>query len=94
MQVLVVMAHPRPDSVTGQIAKEVIEGLQAAGHETELADVHAKGFDPLILPADEPDQTTDNEIYSEAVQSEIKRLKLNQGSSWFFRSGGGHFPQC
>ena len=78
MQVLVVMAHPRPDSLTGQIAKAVIEGLQAAGHETELADLYAEGFDPLILPADEPDQTTDNKIYSEAVQSEIKRLERNQ----------------
>ena len=94
VQVLVVIAHPRPDSLTGQIAKAVIEGLQAAGHETELADLHAEGFDPLILPADEPDQTTDNKIYSEAVQPEIKRLERYQGSSWFFRSGSGHFSQC
>ena len=94
VQVLVVMAHPRPDSLTGQIAKAVIEGLQAAGHETELADLYAEGFDPLIQPADEPDQTINNKIYSEAVQSEIKRLERNQGLFWSFRFGGGHFPQC
>ena len=94
MQVLVVMAHPRPDSLTGQIAKAVIEGLQAAGHETELADLYAEGFDPLILPADEPDQTTDDKIYSEAVQSEIRRLERNQGVILVFPIWCGHFPQC
>ena len=71
MQVLVVMAHLRPDSVTGQIAKEVIEGLQAAGHETELADLHAEGFDPLILPADEP-----NQISSIIVESQMDGLPI------------------
>jgi len=92
MQVLIVMAHPRPDSLTAQIAKAVIEGLQAAGHETELADLYAEGFDPLILPADEPDQTTDNKIYSEAVQSEIERLERNQGIILVFPIWWWSFP--
>tara|TARA_B100000674_G_scaffold348445_1_gene291770 strand:- start:6639 stop:7196 length:558 start_codon:yes stop_codon:yes gene_type:complete len=86
------MAHPRPDSLTGQIAQAVIEGLQAAGHETELADLYAEGFDPLILPADEPDQTTDNKIYSEAVQSEIERLERNQGVILVFPIWWWSFP--
>ena len=58
-------------SVTGQIAKEVIEGLQAAGHETELADLHAEGFDPSLLPADEP-----NQISSIIVESQMDGLPI------------------
>lgn len=39
MKVLVVLTHPRRDSLTGQIADAVIAGLKEAGHEAELADL-------------------------------------------------------
>ena len=55
MTILVVMAHPRRDSLTGQIADAVISGLESAGHKAELADLYSEGFDPLIMPPDEPD---------------------------------------
>ena len=53
MKILVVMAHPRRDSLTGQITDAVINGLKAAGHRTELADLYSEDFllsNPPITP--------------------------------------------
>ncbi len=58
MKILVVMAHPRRDSLTGQVTDAVINGLKAAGHGTELADLYSEDFDPLIMPPDEQRSTT------------------------------------
>ena len=53
MKILVVMTHPRRDSLTGQVTDAVINSLRVAGHGTELADLYSEDFDPLIIPPDE-----------------------------------------
>jgi NAD(P)H dehydrogenase (quinone) len=62
MKILVVMAHPRRDSLTGQVTDAVINGLKAAGHRTELADLYSEDFDPLIMPPDEPDWVSKDQL--------------------------------
>jgi len=52
MRVLVVFCHPRRDSFTGAVADALIEGLSAAGHEMEFADLYREGFDPVFGAAD------------------------------------------
>ena len=46
MKVLVVFSHPRRNSFCGAVMDAFIAGLAAAGHEAEIADLHAEGFDP------------------------------------------------
>ena len=46
MHVLTVLSHPDPNSFSLAVAKRFMEGAQEAGHTTELADLHAEGFDP------------------------------------------------
>ena len=46
MHVLTVLAHPDPSSLSHAIARRFNDGAEAAGHSTELADLHAEGFDP------------------------------------------------
>ncbi|MDB3945146.1 NAD(P)H-dependent oxidoreductase [Gammaproteobacteria bacterium] len=46
MKILVVMAHPGRDSLTGQVTDAVINSLKVAGHGTELADLYSEDFDP------------------------------------------------
>jgi NAD(P)H dehydrogenase (quinone) len=92
MKVLVVMAHPRRDSLTGQIADAVVAGLQEAGHETELADLYGEGFDPLIMPPDEPDWGREDKVYSESTQAEIARLQRNDGLVLVFPIWWWSFP--
>ena len=92
MKVLVAMAHPRRDSLTGQVADAAAAGLAAAGHETELADLYGEGFNPLIFPPDEPDWESADKVYSGAVRAEIERLQRNEGIVLVFPIWWWSFP--
>jgi len=48
MRVLIVFAHPRRTSFTGELLEALVGGLRDAGHEAEIADLHAEGFDPIL----------------------------------------------
>jgi len=55
MNVLIAFDHPRRNGFCGAVLDSFVQGLQAAGHRTEIADLHAEGFDPRLDPEDEPD---------------------------------------
>jgi NAD(P)H dehydrogenase (quinone) len=44
MQVLMVFAHPRADSLSAALRDAARAGLEAAGHVVELRDLYAEGF--------------------------------------------------
>ena len=46
MRVLVVYCHPKPDSYVAAMRDAAIEGLKQAGHEPQIVDLYAEGFDP------------------------------------------------
>lgn len=46
MHVLIVLDHPNPQSFSHAVANRFAEGAVNAGHTTEIADLHAEGFDP------------------------------------------------
>lgn len=48
MRVLVVLAHPRPESFNHALARELCAGIVEAGHEADLADLYAEGFRPEL----------------------------------------------
>lgn len=52
MHILVLYAHPEEGSLTAATARDVAEGLIAAGASVELADLASEGFDPRISEAD------------------------------------------
>ncbi len=52
MRVLVVYAHHNPKSFTHAILDQVVRGLTDAGHEYEVLDLHAIGFDPVFTERD------------------------------------------
>lgn len=52
MHVLTVLDHPDPRSFSAAAAAHFNNGAQSAGHTTELADLHAEGFDPRWTMAD------------------------------------------
>lgn len=51
MHVLIVLAHPDPDSYTGAVARALRDGI-AASATCEIADLHAENFDPRFSEAD------------------------------------------
>lgn len=48
MRVLVVFAHPRRSSFTGELLEALVAGLREGGHDVEIADLYAESFDPIL----------------------------------------------
>jgi putative NADPH-quinone reductase len=52
MRVLYLYAHPLPESFHHAIREEARAGLREAGHEVDLCDLYAEGFDPVLSVAE------------------------------------------
>lgn len=48
MRILYVYCHPVPESFHGAIRAEAVAALQRAGHDVDLLDLYAEGFDPVM----------------------------------------------
>jgi NAD(P)H dehydrogenase (quinone) len=48
LKVLIVTAHPRQDSFTQTLAQRFAEGVNASGHDVEIADLYGEGFNPVV----------------------------------------------
>jgi len=48
MRVLAVIDHPWAESFNHAILKAVVGGLEAAGHEVDVLDLHQDGFNPVM----------------------------------------------
>jgi putative NADPH-quinone reductase len=48
VRLLLVTAHPCPDSFGAGLARAAREALATAGHQVRLRDLYAEGFDPVI----------------------------------------------
>jgi NAD(P)H dehydrogenase (quinone) len=47
MRVLIVHAHHEPRSFNGAMTERAVRALREAGHEVEVSDLYAMGFDPV-----------------------------------------------
>ncbi|OLP59051.1 NAD(P)H dehydrogenase [Xaviernesmea oryzae] len=61
MQVLIVLAHPLPDSFAATVAKEARAALEGAGHAVEFLDLYAQDFDPRMTAQERRDHATATE---------------------------------
>ena len=84
MKVLTVVTHPRRDSLTVAVAERFVEGLEAAGHETEVLDLHRSGFEPILKEADEPDWRTEQQSFSAEVKAEMERMRRHDALAYVF----------
>jgi NAD(P)H dehydrogenase (quinone) len=48
MRVLMIYCHPRPDSFCAALRDAARASLETAGHEVELRDLYAEGFNPAL----------------------------------------------
>ncbi len=71
---MLVLAHPRSDSLTAQIAHRARERLAAAGYTVDLLDLYAEDFDPRTGPEDEPDWADREKQYSPEVRAHMDRI--------------------
>lgn len=92
MKVLVVFDHPRRDSFCGAVLDRFVAGLQEAGHQPEIADLRAEGFDPRLPVADEPDWDDGDKVYSAEVLAEQTRIARNDALAFVFPIWWWSFP--
>ncbi|MEV2253843.1 NAD(P)H oxidoreductase [Streptomyces sp. NPDC050147] len=72
---LVVVGHPRSDSLTAQLAERARARLTADGFSVDMLDLHAESFDPLTWPADEPDWENRDKEYTPEVRAHMRRVE-------------------
>lgn len=78
MRVLVVYCHPVPDSFNAAIRDAVLRGLAKAGHETELLDLYAEDFNPVLSETERRNYHTEGTNIA-PVADELARLKRADG---------------
>ncbi|GAA2620919.1 NAD(P)H oxidoreductase [Actinomadura fulvescens] len=71
---LLVVAHPRRDSLTAQVAERSRAQLAANGFTVDLLDLHGENFDPRMTLEDEPDWTDRDKAYSAEVRDHMRRI--------------------
>jgi len=69
MKHLVIVAHPRTDSLTMSLARAYIAELAALGHQHTLHDLYCIGFDPVLTSA-EMVQTQSRSRLPEVLQAQ------------------------
>ncbi|NMN95499.1 NAD(P)H oxidoreductase [Antrihabitans stalactiti] len=74
MHALVVSVHPRSNSLTAASSARARDKLVADGHTVDYLDLYAEGFDPSLLPDDEPDWADSAKEYSAEVRSHMARV--------------------
>ena len=80
MNILLVLAHPRQNSLTHQVAAAFAEAAIQDGHVIEMADLVAEDFDPVLREVDEPDWNDPDKHYSADVQTEMARVERNDAT--------------
>ncbi|MFI6939102.1 NAD(P)H oxidoreductase [Streptomyces sp. NPDC050418] len=71
---LLVVAHPRTDSLTAEMARRAQARLEGSGFVVDVLDLYAEGFDPRLGPEDEPDWADREKEYSAEVQAHMRRV--------------------
>lgn len=96
MKVLIIYAHHNPHSFCHAILERFSEGLREAGHDQEVVDLHAIGFDPVLRAADGPnwidnsvpDDVLDQmEVRASILRAADTRLKRFLAERWLGKLG-------
>ena len=95
MRVLTVYAHPDPKSFCHAVLEQFTRGLKDAGHTSEVIDLYAMGFDPVLKTRDFPNWLPD-ENAPDVVERVVKERVLTPDASrfqrfmawWLFRKKG------
>lgn len=78
MKLLVVHAHPCPESFSAALRRTVIDALKEAGHTVTLVDLYADGFNPVMSPEERRGYHTPGEN-EQPVQRYLDMLRSTDG---------------
>jgi putative NADPH-quinone reductase len=74
MRVLYLYCHPLADSYHAGIRAAALSSLRAAGHEVDLCDLYAEGFEPILTEAMRRDYH-DTSLNQRGLEAHIERLR-------------------
>ena len=77
MKILLVLCHPRRNSLSGNVADAFAKGASEAGHKIDFLDLYGEKFNPVLKVSDEPNDGN-LENYSKEVQEGFIRLNNNE----------------
>jgi putative NADPH-quinone reductase len=78
MRILVLYAHPNPESFSAALHRRVVDALARAGHEVDDCDLYAEGFDP-VLSFEERLTYLDVPQNRRPVEPYVRRLEKAEG---------------
>jgi len=75
MRVLVVHAHPGAESFSAAVLRAAVGGLQAVGHDVDVVDLYASGFQAAMTRPEREAYLTDQPIVSADVAHHAELVK-------------------
>lgn len=78
MRILVLHAHPDPESYNAALCRLAIDALSSRGHAIDLCDLYAEGFNP-VLSRDERRGYHDVTGNTAPVRDHVDRLRAAEG---------------
>ncbi|OCW58198.1 NAD(P)H-dependent oxidoreductase [Hoeflea olei] len=78
MRILLVYCHPVPESFCAAVRDTVIAALEKSGHEIDLLDLYAEGFDP-VMQADERRRYNEMTLADHPFPDHARRIKEAEG---------------
>jgi len=78
MRILLVYSHPVPESFCAAIRDTAVRTLEKAGHEVDLLDLYAEGFDP-VMQADERRRYNEMQRADHPYPDHAERLEAADG---------------
>lgn len=75
MRALVVIAHPCADSFSHAVARSAVAGLERAGHDVDVADLHADGFRAAMTLEERLAYHGDRPLIDDQAQDHADRLR-------------------
>ena len=78
MRILYVYCHPLEESFHGSIKTTATAALARAGHEVDLCDLYAEGFDP-VLSAEGRRSYHDERVNRQGLEGYVERLERAEG---------------
>lgn len=78
MRILLVYCHPCPESFNAAVRDRAIAALTRAGHEVDLLDLYAEGFDPVLSAQARRDYHTPG-VNEADVADHLARLRAADG---------------
>lgn len=78
MRVLYLYCHPLPESFHAGIREGALAGLRRAGHEVDLCDLYAEGFDP-VLTEEGRRHYHDTSVNQRGLEGYVERLQAAEG---------------